>query len=74
MADIKKFLDQAGVSTLWTKIADKVNASVKSEQDRAILAEEANAAAAQKAQGDVDALKTYVGTIPETSEAKDVIG
>ena len=74
MADIKKFLDQAGVSTLWTKIADKVNASVKSEQDRAILAEEANAAAAQKAQGDVDALKTYVGIIPETSNAEDVIG
>ena len=66
MADIKKFLDQAGVSTLWAKIADKVNASVKSEQDRAILAEEANAAAAKAAQDDVDAL--------ETSDAEDVIG
>ena len=74
MADIKKFLDQAGVSTLWAKIADKVNASVKSEQDRAILAEEANAAAAKAAQDDVNALRTYVGPIPETSDAEDVIG
>lgn len=31
-------------------------------------------AAADKAQGDVDTLKTYVGTIPETATATDVIG
>ena len=24
MADLKKFLDQAGVSTLWTRIAEEV--------------------------------------------------
>lgn len=74
MADIKKFLDQAGVSTLWAKIADKVNASVKSEQNRAILAEEANAAAAKQAQDEVDALELYVGTIPTTATATDIVG
>jgi hypothetical protein len=26
MADLKKFLDQSGVSTLWTKIAESVAA------------------------------------------------
>ena len=25
MADIKKFLDKAGVSTLWTKVAEELN-------------------------------------------------
>lgn len=61
MADIQKFLDQAGVSTLWTAVANKV----KEEADRAKAAEAANAAAAKAAQDDVDALGTYVGTIPE---------
>ena len=37
MADIKKFLDQGGVSTLWGKIAT----NLKAEEDRAKLAEEA---------------------------------
>ena len=60
MADIKKFLDQGGVSTLWTKVAEKVAA----EEARAKAAEEAAAAAAKKAQDEVDALETYVGTIP----------
>lgn len=61
MADIKKFLDQAGVSTLWSKVAEKVAA----EEARARAAEEAAAAAASAAQADVDALETYVGVIPE---------
>lgn len=60
MADLKKFLDQQGVSTLWSKVAEKVAA----EETRAKAAEEAAAAAAKKAQDDVDALSTYVGTIP----------
>ena len=45
MADIKKFLDQGGVSTLWSKVAEKIAA----EEARAKLAEEAAAAAAKKA-------------------------
>ena len=68
MADIKKFLDQGGVSTLWSKIAEKVAA----EEARAKLAEEAAAAAAKKAQDDVDALSTYVGTIPSDEAYADV--
>ena len=62
MADIKKFLDQGGVSTLWGKIAT----NLKAEEDRAKAAEAEALAAAQAAQGDVDALETYVGTIPAT--------
>lgn len=93
MADnfnIKKFLDQAGVSTLWGEVAKAVQA----EADRAKKAEQANAAAvaeakaaaataqaaadaadakAVTAQGEVDALETYVGVIPTDSAATDVI-
>ena len=68
MADIKKFLDQGGVSTLWSKIAEKVAA----EEARAKLAEEAAAAAAKKAQDDVDALSAYVGTIPSDEAYADI--
>lgn len=60
MSDIKKFLDQSGVSTLWTRVAEEVG----KEAARAKAAEEAAAAAAKKAQDEVDALETYVGTIP----------
>ena len=60
MADIKKFLDQGGVSTLWSKVAEKVAA----EEARAKAAEAAALKAAQDAQADVDALETYVGVIP----------
>ena len=69
MADIKKFLDQAGVSVLWSRIAEEL----KAEQDRAKAVEAANAAAAKKAQDEVDALETYVGTIPEGYTETNVI-
>ena len=69
MADLKKFLDQSGVSTLWSKVAE----NIKAEQDRAKLAEEAALAAAQAAQNDVDALEALVGTLPEGTEAKTII-
>lgn len=69
MADIKKFLDQAGVSTLWTRIAEEVAA----EKARAEAAEAANAAAAKKAQDEVDALETYVGTIPEGYTESNIV-
>ena len=60
MADFKKFLDQGGVTTLWSRISTKL----EEEKSRAIAAEEAAAAAAKKAQDEVDALEAYVGTIP----------
>ena len=69
MADLKKFLDQEGVSLLWSRVAAKV----AEEESRAKLAEEANAAAAKKAQDDVDALKTYVGTIPEDYSETNIV-
>lgn len=69
MADIKKFLDQGGVGTLWGKIAEKVAA----EEARAKLAEEAAAAAAEAAQADVDALEIYVGVIPETYTETNIV-
>ena len=68
MADLKKFLDQQGVSTLWSKVAEKIAA----EEARAKLAEEAAAAAAKKAQEEIDALEAYVGTIPADEKYADI--
>ena len=67
--DIKKFLDQTGVSTLWSRIAEEVAA----EKARAEAAEAANAAAAKKAQDEVDALETYVGTIPTQYTESNIV-
>lgn len=69
MADLKKFLDQAGVSTLWSRVAEKVAA----EEARAKSAETANAAAAKKAQDEVDALELYVGTIPADYTVSNIV-
>lgn len=79
MADnltVKKFLNQAGVSTLWGEVAK----AVKAEADRAKLAEQANAAAAaeakaaaQTAQNEIDALELYVGTIPEGYTESNIV-
>ena len=60
ITDIKKFLDQGGVSVLWGEVAAKLAA----EKSRAEAAEAAALKAAQDAQGEVDALEEYVGTIP----------
>ena len=69
MADIKKFLDQSGVSTLWSRVA----ANVAAEKARAEAAEAAALKAAQDAQTDVDALELYVGTIPETYTESNIV-
>lgn len=69
MADIKKFLDQAGVSTLWSQVA----VNLEAEAARAKAAEEANAAAAKKAQDEIDALELLVGTLPEGTTATSVV-
>lgn len=55
--DIKKFLDQAGVSTLWTQIA----AEVKKVDDKAV----ANATAIEVLEGKVEALEK--GTYDDTA-------
>lgn len=69
MADIKKFLDQAGVSTLWSRVAQEV----AKEKVRAEAAELTNANAAKKAQDDIDALETYVGVIPEPYAESNIV-
>ena len=69
MADKKRYLDRAGVSTLWSRIAQEI----KKEETRAKLAEEANAAAAKKAQDEVDALELFVGVLPEGRTEASVI-
>ena len=63
MADLKKFLDQAGVSTLWGKVAEEV-AKVQKAADDAAAAAGTNAAAIQghetrlaTAEGKIDALE-----------------
>lgn len=65
----KKFLDQAGVSTLWSKVAEKVAA----EKARAEAAEAEALAAAQAAQAEIDALETYVGTIPADYTESNIV-
>lgn len=69
MADVKKFLDQGGVSVLWARIA----AEVAAEQARAEGVEANLLAAAEQAQNEVDTLETYVGTIPETYTESNIV-
>lgn len=69
MADIKKFLDQSGVSTLWSRIAQEV----AKEKTRAEAAELAAANAAKQAQDDVDTLEAYVGVIPESYTESNIV-
>lgn len=69
MSDIKKFLDQSGVSTLWSKVAENIAA----EKARAEAAEAIALKAAQDAQKDVDALETLVGVLPEGTTAATVV-
>ena len=78
MADLKKFLDSAGVGHLWGRVVAKIAADVKAEETRAKAEElkNANAAsaaqqAADKAQGDVNALAGKVGDV---AEGKTVVG
>ena len=65
MADIKKFVDRAGVSTLWGQVAAKVQA----EADRAKLAEQANAAAAKAAHANA----ALMGVLPEGTTATTIV-
>ena len=62
MADLKKFLDQQGVSTLWSKIAEKIAAEATA-RDKAIQAAIASEATARGLA--IEDLRSYVGEIPE---------
>ena len=75
MADIKKFLDQAGVSTLWNKIVAEVEEQVAAE---ATARNDAIATAVQSEAdridlvvtdlaSDIEAVDTKVGAVPEGS-------
>ena len=55
MADMKKFLDQAGVSTLWTRIAEEV----KKVDDKAVK----NAADIAVNAGDIAAMKGQIAAL-----------
>lgn len=65
MADIKKFLDQAGVSTLWNKIVAEVEEQVAAEASARATAMESEAERVNLAIAD---LASDIGTIPEGSE------
>lgn len=66
MADIKKFLDQDGVSLLWSKVVENVTA----EANRAKAAEDANAGKITVLEGKVEALEA--GTYDDT-EVRNLI-
>lgn len=73
MADLKKFLDQQGVSTLWSKIAEKVAAETAArEQAMAAEASRVDLAIADVA-SDVADLTTYVGTIPADYTESNIV-
>ena len=55
MADLKKFLDQGGVSTLWSRIAEEV----KKVDDKAA----ANAAALEVQAGDITTMKGQIAAL-----------
>ena len=69
MADLKKFLDQSGVSTLWSRIAEEV----KKVDDKAVAnatALEAQASKIQTMEGQIAALEA--GTYDD-SEVRGLI-
>lgn len=84
---LKKFLDQQGVSYLWSKINAQLTTrdtaigeakAAAAEADRKAVAAQGTAdtalANAATAQGEVDALETLVGTIPADAGVTDIVG
>lgn len=74
LAAAKKYAEDLGLQYDAAGSAAGVLEQLEAEIARAKAAEEANAAAAKQAQDEVDALEQYVGTIPETATAKDIVG
>lgn len=73
----KKYLDQAGLSTLWSRIVAKVGSEsdtlkglIQAEASRADTAEKANAAAIAAVKADVDA---FFADADLTEDAKDTL-
>ena len=70
MADIRKFLDQSGVSTLWTRVAEEV----KKVDDKAA----ANAAALEAQAGKIQTMEGQIAALEagtyDDSEVRDLIG
>ena len=80
MADLKKFLDRAGVSTLWGAVIDNIDTKVKAEETRAKAEEAKNAAAAaaadQKAanaQTYAEGVNTRMGALPADAGVDTVV-
>ena len=76
ITEIKKYLDQQGVSVLWGEVTKKLNEE-KARAEAAEQAASAAAAAAQSAadaaQSDVDALEELVGTLPADATVSTVV-
>ena len=70
MADVKKFLDQSGVSTLWTRVAEEV----KKVDDKAA----ANAAALEAQAGKIQTMEGQIAALEagtyDDSEVRGLIG
>ena len=70
MADIKKFLDQAGVSTLWARVAEEV----KKVDDKAV----ANAAAIEAHAGKIQTMEDKIAALEagtyDDSAVRELIG
>ena len=70
MADIRKFLDQSGVSTLWTRVAEEV----KKVDDKAA----ANAAAIEEHAGKIQTMEGQIAALEagtyDDSEVRGLIG
>ena len=73
LAAAKEYAEGLGVNYDAAGAAATVQGNLDAEILRAKAAEEANAAAAKKAQDEVDALELLVGTLPEGTTAKDVV-
>ena len=84
---LRKFLDQQGVSYLWSKINAQLalrdteigvaKAAAKTADDKAVAAQgtaDTALANAATAQGEVDALELLVGTIPADAGVTDIVG
>ena len=74
LASANAYADSLAVNYDAAGSAATVQGKLDAEVSRAKAAEEANAAAAKQAQDEVDALELYVGTIPTTATATDIVG
>lgn len=73
LAAAKTYAEGLGVNYDSVGSAAAVQSNLDVEVSRAKAAEEANAALANAAQADVDALETYVGAIPEDATSTNVV-